>query len=470
MHVNPKPATGSPLDWFDGTPRAGQVATLAAAPAAWPGADVLVVRAPVGAGKSRMAVALARWAGGATILTPTNNLLAQYTETWPDLPVPLYRADVPGTQAWLRHKAELAAAPVKGANYYSYLAHKLYSPTVIVDEAHRLVPMLQELEAITLWEHLTPWPHWIQTTADLLGFATSVADDGPSASRAGRLYAKLVNKLAQHPDTYTVRVETADYRGRPRRCLRLLPLTPRHNRPVLWPRRVKRLVFLSATFGAEDLYDLGLDARRVTVLDSPSPIPARNRPVVYAPVGSLGMAGRAASLPRLEAALGELLRRHPERGVIHATYGLAQELRAGALGRDPRLVWHSPDNAGRVLHDWLDVAKKAPSGDGRVLVACGMTEGIDLHGDRARWQAVCKLLYPDRSDPAVAAKLAVRPRAYAWSAARDVIQASGRVCRGPEDFGKTYILDADFGRLFAQNRDMFPGWFTEALEFTCASF
>ncbi len=448
MDVNPAAGRGDPLAWFGGTPRKEQTEVLLAAREAWARSDVLIVRAPVGAGKSWIAMALARWAGGGSIITPTNNLVGQYLDTWPSL-VECPRGEGSREQAreWMRQ------SPVRVLNYYQYLAFKAYSEMVVFDEAHRLVPTLQELEACKFWDHEHPLPTWARSTTDLLVWAQSHPGD--------KKMVKLAKSLLKHPDTYQIEVGPDMWRGKERQSLRLTPLTPRHNRPFLWPpARVKKLVFMSATFHEEDLWDLGLESRRVTVLDCASPIPTKNRPVVYDPVGSLGRAGREQARPLLEGRIQALAAFHAgERGVIHTTYELARELRAGPLGRDPRFVWHAADNAGRVLREWLST-----TADDRVLVACGMTEGIDLHGDRARWQVVTKIMYPSLADPAVNAKARLRPDWYSWVAARDVQQATGRVARGPTDWGVTYILDSDFGSLYSKHKDMFVPSFRAALE------
>ena len=45
-----------------------------------------------------------------------------------------------------------------------------------------------------------------------------------------------------------------------------------------------------------------------------------------------------------------------------------------------------------------------------------------------------------------------------------MVLAVGRIVRGPEDWGWTYILDEQFGRLFGRDPQMFPGWFHEGLK------
>ena len=36
---------------------------------------------------------------------------------------------------------------------------------------------------------------------------------------------------------------------------------------------------------------------------------------------------------------------------------------------------------------------------------------------------------------------------YNWMTARTIEQQVGRICRGPDDFGKTYIVDLAFGNI-----------------------
>ena len=72
-----------------------------------------------------------------------------------------------------------------------------------------------------------------------------------------------------------------------------------------------------------------------------------------------------------------------------------------------------------------------------------MTEGLDLVGDLARWQVICKLPYPYLGDPQVAARRAEEPGWYEWRTCFTLVQAYGRAVRSEEDHAVTYLLDAD---------------------------
>ena len=433
------------LSHFTGTPRPVQEQILEHVEGAYSGYDVLVLRMPVGAGKSRVAHCVASWQGQGAILTPTNTLVDQYLSTWPKL-VSIRTRSSYSSEDWDLQKALFKGADLKVTNYHKYLAHRAYSRLVVFDEAHNLVGHLQEMEGVKIWPHLKPAYSNARTVADVYNVAVAQKD------------AKLQRLLSRHPDTFIVRWNQEWYRGREQDCLKVIPLTPRNNRPVFWPpSRVKKMVFLTATFDQEDLYDLGLEGRRVKFLDAESPIPAANRPVVYDPVGSLGYGHRRSTLPKLEAYLTRLLQDQPGKGLVHCTYELAAQLRAGPLGSHPRLRWHTPETRNVVYAGWRRAESDA------VLVGCAMSEGLDLADDACRWQVVTKINFLNLTDPAVAAKLKLRPRWYQWQAVKHLEQAVGRVSRHPGDYGITWVVDSDFGRLWRQAQELFTPSFKEAL-------
>ena len=97
------------------------------------------------------------------------------------------------------------------------------------------------------------------------------------------------------------------------------------------------------------------------------------------------------------------------------------------------------------------------------MVASGMYEGIDLADDLARWQVICKVPWANLTEPAMQYLAQQDPEGYANEAARLVVQAYGRVCRNPNDFGETFIVDRSFRRLYNDYRELFPGWFCDAV-------
>jgi len=115
-----------------------------------------------------------------------------------------------------------------------------------------------------------------------------------------------------------------------------------------------------------------------------------------------------------------------------------------------------------------------------VLLTPSMTEGIDLVGDAARWQAICKIPWPYLGDPQVKARRERDPdwyawrtcltvvqaygRSYAWRTCLTVVQAYGRSVRSEDDHAVTYLLDADFPKFLKRERERLPEWFVEAID------
>jgi hypothetical protein len=100
-----------------------------------------------------------------------------------------------------------------------------------------------------------------------------------------------------------------------------------------------------------------------------------------------------------------------------------------------------------------------------VFLAVKMEEALDLRGDLARWQVLCKAPYLNTSDSRVARRL--EEGQWAWyhrAALRTVIQGCGRVVRAPDDYGATYLADASLLDLFERARGDMPDWFTDQVD------
>jgi len=105
-----------------------------------------------------------------------------------------------------------------------------------------------------------------------------------------------------------------------------------------------------------------------------------------------------------------------------------------------------------------------PVESGAILVASGMYEGIDLVGDLGRFQIIAKIPWASLGNPAMKHLSVLDPDYYLWDCMKTTIQACGRICRTPEDFGASYILDSSFRRLIRQGIGQCPEWFLEALD------
>lgn len=436
-------------------PRPSQLKVLQWIEANWNRYDVFVLSCPVAAGKSGLAVTIGNWANykfgdTCSITTPDNVLVGQYRRDF-KLPTLPRKAQFASGDLFRLTKERFKEAPLKIMNNYTLLANRVYSDVQIMDEAHELIPMLQDFEGVKVWKHLEPYPESIKTAADVLIWAAS---RGPK----DKLGSKLTRLLSKNPTDYTIVHEEEPYRGKIRKCLRIYPLTPKNNKPILWPpSKVRKLILMSATIAAPDVMDLGLHNRRVGYIEVPSDIPAENRPFIYVGQGSMGRAGQSKSLPKAMEKINALHKVHGGRGFIHSTYGISGGLSGSGISVDYAV--HDSFNKQDYLNSWL-----TNKDDNRTFFGSGLTTGLNLAGDICKWQAILKCQFPDLVDPAVAAKAAQNPEWYAWTTIKQIIQAYGRVCRSPDDYGETYMLDSDFIMLYTKYKHLWPKWFTESVQ------
>ena len=432
--------------------RPSQVTVLNWVQANWEKHDVMVLQCPVAAGKSVIAVTIGKWAHDrygsiCGITTPDNVLVGQYKGDF-QIPTLLKKTQYASAASFYRARDKFKEEPLKVMNNWTLLSSRAYSDVQIMDEAHQLIPMLQDMEGMKLWKHIWGYPDSLRTVADLLLWVATQDQTDPGMKKVSKL-------LTKNPDNYIVAHEKDFYRGEIKDSMRIYPLTPKDNKPILWPiSKVKKLILMSATIAAPDVEDLGLHRRRVGYIEVPSDIPLTRRPWRYVGQGSMGRKSKGKNVGRCLDYLRRCHESQDGRGFIHATYGLASALeREDSTGL---FRYHSLSSKKWELSDWLT------GKDSKSFVGCGLTTGLNLKGNVCKWQAIVKCQFPDLSDPAVAAKAEANPQWYAWTTIKQIVQAYGRVCRSPDDYGMTLVLDSDFIKVYNDHRELFPAWFKEA--------
>jgi ATP-dependent DNA helicase DinG len=247
--------------------------------------------------------------------------------------------------------------------------------------------------------------------------------------------------------------------------LALVPLTVAGMARELFAECAEVTVLSSAYLGHRAVLAeyFGLEEGEVRVLATGSPFAVEQRPVVYRPIGALSHATRARLEPALFGEVARILAAHPgEKGIIHvpsyeAGRRLVHDLGARAPRESRRLLWIDAAG-GKSGALQLHRASPLPT----VLVSPSLREGVDLPDDFLRFQVLTKLPYPDLGDPWTAARRERDPRWYAVETAKALLQAYGRSCRHAEDFGVTYVLDAQFARFLQRYRVLLPEWFLDA--------
>lgn len=466
------------------TAREIQAQSLTLLAAEWDNYDVFVLSAPTAFGKTAVARTIMNACRSVSVITPTNLLVNQFLAEFPDTPT-LSRMDSYRCEEWKRPcpvtraklmqfckgckcSKDLATAKFhKGPgiyNFHTYLAHKLYRDVLVIDEAHNLVPVIRDRLALKLWQHDLKYPHNMWRPDQMLDWIASLTPQKQKNKKIQLLKDSLSYRVPTH-----IANRTTDWfngkgtlRNEPeqRDLIKLLPVDISESPPMFWPwKEVKKLVLMSATIGRKDIEQLGLGKRRVLYIDCKSPIPSGVRPIIASGTISVNRNNMEQSVPLLAEQIQQLADKHiGQKGVIHATYQLASLLSQHL--NSSRYLYHNRDNK----KEQYELFRRSDPSEGRVLVASGMYEGIDLPEDLGRWQVIAKIPWPSLGNPAIKHLANLDPEWYIWEVIKTTIQACGRICRTPEDFGITYILDRSFWRMYYDGKDLLPKWFLDAVK------
>jgi Rad3-related DNA helicase len=243
------------------------------------------------------------------------------------------------------------------------------------------------------------------------------------------------------------------------------PMNPeRYLSHTVWERGNK-FALLSATILNKEAFcrQVGLNPANVALVDVGHTFPVENRPLYDVTQGKMTYEHRDETLPGIARTVVRLMQKHRgEKGIIHAhSYAIQERLadRLEEFGVGDRIRTHDKENRDAQLEAW-----KATDGE-EVFLSVKMEEALDLKGDLARWQVLCKAPFLNTSDSRVAHRL--EEGQWAWyyrTALRTVIQACGRVVRSPDDYGATYLADSSLLQLFDRAESDTPPWFAEQVQ------
>lgn len=518
----------APSDYFPyASYRPGQREALEAARAAFnKGKRFVVIEAPTGAGKSGIAVTLAREARSSYILTVQKLLQDQYVRDFPDLGVVKGRSNYPCLVAdthagaapcmagrkypicqdcsYLIAKEDAVHAQVATLNYAYFLAEANHQGAfskrdlLILDEAHNTEEMLMRFVEVYISRTtlaragiqlefpktdepdervdfaLGLIPTLMKSLSSLEDEIGKLEDVPPDLAIHKTELEGLVHRLRlleSNPDAWVCEeggwLEGARGEGREAWWWRFRPIWVAPFAEESLFSHARRVLFLSATIlDAETfLRALGVPLEEAAFIRVPSSFPPRNRPIYPLNVARLNRDTLEAELPKLTDVIAKLLDKHNQKGVIHAhSYRVLRHLIDHLPARHrPRLIYHTgPEGREDALTRHLSSRTNHGHG-GSVLLTPSMTEGIDLMGDLARWQVIVKVPYPYLGDPQVSTRRAIDPAWYEWRTALRLVQAYGRAVRSQDDHAVTYVLDALFPGWVRRQQERLPRWFLEAV-------
>ena len=244
-------------------------------------------------------------------------------------------------------------------------------------------------------------------------------------------------------------------------------------RPVFGAPFVKEFVtsmapvrlYLSAYPGISSVFcrNLGLDPKKVAWASIGSDFAIERRKVHFYNMGSMGSSSKVKTIPTVLRSIIKIAKTHEnQRGLIHCnSYELGGHIQTALAenGQGGRVIFpKNADEREAAFKQHLDFPNS-------ILISPSMTEGFDFAGEKARWQVIPKVPYPYLGDKQIARKLELDEEWYTMRTVMTVIQACGRICRSSTDHGVTYVLDADFKRLWDKAEWMMPNWFKDAVVF-----
>lgn len=227
--------------------------------------------------------------------------------------------------------------------------------------------------------------------------------------------------------------------------------------------RADKVILSTATLPFRDDPDewferLGRDPESADVISKPMPFPVENRQVrLDYQIGNMSSGGVNDNWDEIVNTIEELSEKHDgEKGLIHTvSYDRAERLHDEFPDRTTLHEQDSTADASSIINYWQH-------SDSQILLTPSMTEGVDLEGDMCRWQVILKVPFRAIGDPRVD-YLLNEEGDWNWYndvAAREMIQAVGRIVRSPEDYGTTYVFDEAFDRVMSGRT---PDWFEEAI-------
>jgi hypothetical protein len=225
-----------------------------------------------------------------------------------------------------------------------------------------------------------------------------------------------------------------------------------------------KFAFMSATFPEEHVLAelLGLEPGDFDIFEVPSLFPVENRKIYLRPVANLNSGGEGISYNavfNIQKEISSLLERYRNvKGVVHTvSWWLNNKIME--LGNS-RLITHDQYNKTEMLKLHYD------SPEPTVFVSPSSMRGVDMKGDRGRFNIIVKCPWPNLGDKLVSTRVYGNKRIgrlwFANQAAMSITQAIGRVVRDIDDWGDTWIIDESAVNLMLNQSRLFPNYILEA--------
>lgn len=220
-------------------------------------------------------------------------------------------------------------------------------------------------------------------------------------------------------------------------------------------------IFMSATILDYEHFAecLGIDKDEIYAIRKESPFDVRRNPIKSYEGINLSYKHRKENAPKTIPILEEILKKHEnEKGIIHTVSNHFSKYLCDNIDSD-RLISHNSYNREKVLKKFEE------SDEPLVLVSPSMDEGVDLPGEKCRFQVIYKIPYPYLKEKQVVIRKNIDNGWYHYNTIVRLLQTYGRGMRYENDYCQTYFID-DTSKLFYRDNvfyNLIPDFFKNAM-------
>lgn len=222
-------------------------------------------------------------------------------------------------------------------------------------------------------------------------------------------------------------------------------------------RKADRFLHMSATICGFDGYRKSLGIKdSYHIINIANPIPVESRELYVLPRHKVS--GGFSDWRSLTNTVDELIDHHKgQNGIIHTvSFSNAKEIIERSKFKKKMIA----------TGDRFEIAEHLGKlNSGNIVLSPSLEKGFDGKDDICRFQILVKVMYGYLGDPLIKLNSARHPDYYARKAILRLVQACGRGVRGVDDFATNYIIDSNFIRLYNQNKEIFPDWFRDSVNF-----
>lgn len=202
---------------------------------------------------------------------------------------------------------------------------------------------------------------------------------------------------------------------------------------------IPNIFMCSGTIQEQSLVNLGIQPGEYIYRDEDSLFPPERSPFIYIPTikvnSQMTDGDKGVLVRRIDQILAESL---AYRGTIQSTgYEWARQIYSRSSMQHVILAGLDKDSAKEAFAQFDSPSCLPPA----CLLSPVIKEGLDLHGDKCRYQIIPKIPFPDLRDPLTAARSKADKGYMTRIAALSLEQMKGRSTRSQTDWSVVFMLD-----------------------------